>query len=186
MFRFKAILVMFIMASVVSFLLTFFVTAKLLNPNSSSDAIYLQHINVAAEEDIPLVLVQKYYNACGHYESLEYNFMEHEKVNEDFLKNIFSEKDDWTVEFVKGQWIVTQTVEGLCAKDREKRHLRVIDDLIAVYQGPPYYQGNLIYITEISIWDIPPEWRENILNGQTYFNGDKDLLHALDSLDEFK
>ena len=68
----------------------------------------------------------------------------------------------------------------------EKLQLRVVGDYIAVYQGPSTDRGNLLFITEIPIWVIPEKWREAILSGETFFNDEKELLQALDSLDEFR
>ena len=71
-------------------------------------------------------------------------------------------------------------------KINEKLHLRVVGGYIAVYQGPSIYRENLLFITEIPIWVIPEKWREAILSGETFFNDEKELLQALDSLDEFR
>jgi len=68
----------------------------------------------------------------------------------------------------------------------EKLHLQIVGDYVAVYQGSSNYRENLLFITEISIWVIPEKWREAILSGETFFNDEKELLQALDSLDEFQ
>jgi len=72
------------------------------------------------------------------------------------------------------------------AKVSEKLHLRVVGDYVAVYQGSSTYREKLLFITEIPIWVIPEKWREGILSGETFFNDEKELLQALDSLDEFR
>lgn len=186
MFKYKAILIMLLMVSLISFFVTFAVTTIVLHP-SSPETVNLELVNVAVQDNQkPKVKVQRLYNICGHFQEIDYDFSEFNVINEEDLRGLFKEDDGWTINFVDGQWIVTQTVNNLCPEEREKRHLRIIDDFIAVYQGTPHYKGDLLYITEISIWNIPDYWREKILFGETYFNNEKDLLQALDTLDEFR
>ena len=94
----------------------------------------------------------------------------------------------FTVTFLITTMYSPTDLQSIATEERinEKLHLRVLGDYIAVYQGASTYRENLLFITEISIWVIPEKWREAILSGETFFSDEKELLQALDSLDEFR
>ncbi len=189
--KFKYVLFFFIFVSFLSFMTAFLIT---------TNALYLPHVlkpmemplQVSAEENIDnKITIKRFHITCGHFEKIDFNNLE---LNIDNIEELdieellikFPPEDGWILDLVEGKWVATQVIDLLCSVDRNKRHLRVVDDFIAVYQGPPTYKENLLYITEISIWDLPDKWRETIISGETYFEDEKDLLQALDSLDEFR
>ncbi|WP_028309411.1 hypothetical protein [Desulfitibacter alkalitolerans] len=187
----KYILYLFLLISFLSFAAAFLVTTKVYYPHVLKP-MDLQPEKVAAEEKISEKLViKRFHTICGHFEELDpktltVNIADTNNIGVEELIREFPPEDGWILDFVEGKWIATQITDTLCVADRLKRHLRVVDEYIAVYQGPPTYKENLLFITEISIWDIPEKWREAILSGETFFNNEKELLQALDSLDEFR
>ena len=189
--NFKYILYLFLLISFLSFAAAFLVTTKVYYPHVLKP-MDLQSVEFVAEEKIDeKLIVKRFYTICGHFEevdttTLAININDLNNINAEDLVREFPPEEGWNLDFTEGKWIATQIIDTLCTTDRLKRHLRVVDDYIAVYQGPPSYKENLLFITEISIWVIPEKWREAILSGETFFNNEKELLQALDSLDEFR
>ncbi|KUO50645.1 MAG: hypothetical protein APF76_08340 [Desulfitibacter sp. BRH_c19] len=190
--KFKYVLLFFIFVSLLSFVTAFLITTNVLNLPQALKPLEAQSVEVSAEEKIgDMITIKKFHTICGHFEELDSSNLE---LNVDNMDDLdieellihFPPEDGWILDFVEGKWIATQVVDMLCSIDRDKRHLRVVDDFIAVYQGPPSYKENLLFITEIPIWALPDKWRENILSGATYFKDERELLQALDSLDEFR
>lgn len=186
----KYLIYFFLLISLLSFAATFIITTKIYYPHILKP-MDMQPIKVIAEEkNNEKLIIKRFHTNCGHFEEMSVSALakvidlNNIKI-EDLVKE-FSPDDGWILDFTEGKWIATQIIDTLCPTDNLKRHLRVVDDYIAVYQGPPTYKENMLYITEISIWVIPDKWREAILSGETFFNNEKELLQALDSLDEFR
>ncbi|MEW6621754.1 MAG: hypothetical protein AB1420_01235 [Bacillota bacterium] len=184
--RYKHVITVFLIASLLSLLLAFTSTSRYLVSNILTDN-NLKAIKTLVNNSNEEVIVQKLFTVCGHIELVEkIENLGLKEIDEANLSIIFPPEDDWIIENIEGKWIVTQPVEKLCAVDLDKRHLRIVDNFISVYQGPPYFKDSLLFITDISIWDIPTHWREQIINGNTVFENEKELLQALDTLDEFR
>lgn len=190
--RFKYVLYFFIFVSFLSFMTAFLITTKAVYLPQVLKPMELQPVKISAEDNTDnMLIIKKFHTTCGHFEKMNssdlgLNIDNLDDLDIDLLVLYFPPEDGWILDFVENKWVATQIVDMLCSEDRNKRHLRVIDDFIAVYQGPPTYKENLLFITEISIWALPDKWRDTILSGETYFKDEQELLQALDSLDEFR
>lgn len=131
--------------------------------------------------------LEKYYRLCGHREALplpagvKWNWAGLEE-----LHILFPASEGWRITWEGERLVITQEIDGLCPTDSPKRHLAVKDGMVAVYQGPAGSLGPLMRVTNIKVTALPRGWKEKIESGQVEFNSEKEMLEALDSLDEFR
>ncbi len=130
---------------------------------------------------------QRYYSACGHYiftalpAGIEDNCLSPVE-----LEFFFPSDAGWQLKR-QGELIsAVQKIEGLCPGCAPKRHLAFKDGLLAIYHGPAGSLGPLERVTDIKIDMLPVLWQEEICSGRVEFQTEKELLQALDSLDDYR
>lgn len=102
------------------------------------------------------------------------------------LRNQLAEEQGWVVKERNGTVEAVKYTEGFCPEDAAKTHLGAVGDLIAVFQGPPGINTNIIEVTDIPIANLPLEWQEQVRLGELDFDSVKKLKETLDSLDEYR
>lgn len=131
--------------------------------------------------------LEKYYRLCGHREALplpagvKWNW-----AGLDELHILFPASEGWRITWEGEHLVISQEIDDLCPNDTPKRHLAVKDGMVAIYQGPAGSLGPLMRVTNIKVTALPRGWKEKIESGQIEFNSEKEMLEALDSLDEFR
>ncbi|NLW07596.1 MAG: hypothetical protein GX039_06415 [Clostridia bacterium] len=140
-----------------------------------------------AEEEKVEIKVQKFYSDCGHIipttlpAGLEDNWLPQSEADRSFLADA-----GWQLKQEDGYLQRTQEIDDLCPACWPKRHLGFHDGLVAIYQGPAGSLGQLEKVTGIKREALPPFWQQKIESGQAEFNNERELLQALDSLDEYR
>ena len=71
-----------------------------------------------------------------------------------------------------------------CPTDRQKSHLRLVQDRLAAFSGPLSSQGELLYYLDIPLQALPARWLAQLTNGGIEFANEETLLMALDNIDE--
>lgn len=140
-----------------------------------------------AGEGEPELQVRRYYSDCGHYlpatlpAGLTVNWQPQAGADSSFLTGA-----GWQLKQEEDYLLVTQEVKGLCPACLPKRHLGFKDGLVAIYHGPAGSLGQLEKVTNLRCEALPSRWQEKIASGQAEFNTERELLQALDSLDEYR
>ncbi|HHP50341.1 MAG TPA: hypothetical protein ENM97_00200 [Moorella mulderi] len=133
----------------------------------------------------PLVL--RRYLADGRSEEVPWpSDLPWENLDKEKLARYFSPTEGWRiVEDEKRRLVLIQEVPGLPPQEATKRHLKIKDGFVAIYQGSAGSPGPLLRVTPIPASALPSSWREKIEKGEAEFSSEEELLVALDSLDEF-
>ncbi|MDD2422050.1 MAG: hypothetical protein PHC60_01740 [Heliobacteriaceae bacterium] len=76
------------------------------------------------------------------------------------LRQRFPEREGWQAELRPGQIILRRMVEGLCPVDAARRHLGIVDGVVAVIVGPPGINGGIDRMTRIPAAQLPAVLQE--------------------------
>ena len=102
------------------------------------------------------------------------------------LENYYLIAEGWQGEILDKDTIVFyQKIEGLCEKHSSMRHLKAIDNHVAIMYGPRMANGGIAHMTNIIVPILPMEIRMQIEGGLLEFATHEDALQALDTLDEY-
>jgi hypothetical protein len=182
-FKYKNIYIFLGLICLLSFLIVFTLTnyfeitasKKLLNEDN-----LLNNINELT------IVAQEYYVMCGHFKELErVNIIESDEIALKNYKTKYSNEKGWIMNRNGNTIFFSLPVNELCDEDKLKRHFAVKDGYLVIYQGPVGSVGKLLKITDIKVEKLPKEWKEKIENNLVDFNNEKELLNALDTLDEY-
>jgi hypothetical protein len=139
-----------------------------------------------ANKPVYIQAIQKRYTLCGHITPLEFQTEQLNVLNLEDLKRAFPAEAGWKIEpDPTGAITITQIIYGLCPVDAQKRHLGELAGFVSVYIGPAGTNGGLDRITNIKLINLPKDWQQLIKNNAIEFANEKDLLEALDNLDEY-
>lgn len=124
-----------------------------------------------------------YYSKCRHLIQRETSVGElGSDIDEESLK-----KSGWTLYHNHdGSITIFKTINGLCPEDAEKRHLGVAGEFVCVVAGPVGVEGEILEVLDIKVANLPLEWQEKVKKGELAFASEKELLEALDSIDEYE
>lgn len=138
------------------------------------------------EKEVHIVM-EKYFTACGHVKPVILpGGVRATWDREGDLNKMFPPDKGWRIQRVGGNLKISQEIDGLCPECLPKRHLGIKDGFISIYEGPAGSLGKLLRVTGIRISSLPPLLQEKIRSGQAEFHTEKELMEALDSLDEFR
>ena len=123
---------------------------------------------------------QTYHSLCGHTTE------ENPADNSAFMG---MGSDDLTAQGWQAQWqgeqlYLSRESGDFCPLDAQKRHLRLINQQLAIYAGPLLGGGELLRVLETPLYAIPVRWLAQLTSVGIEFKDEETLLMALDSLDE--
>lgn len=168
---------------VISFVFAF------LAASHSNSPLYTEALSKTKQKEEsknPVVIVQKYYTLCGHFaeEDLVIN-TKGESLDIDHLREKYPASEGWIINRTEDKIVFTLPVDMLCPNDRRKRHLKIKDGYLAIYKGPADTGGPLIEITGIKKDLLPENFQKKVEGNGMTFASEKELLQALESLDEY-
>lgn len=140
--------------------------------------------SLASTTDWGKVEILRHYLLCNHITQEEFS-LDFSQSNLIQLQKVYPSQEGWTYEQDSNKIRFSQEIEELCPQDAQKRHVAVVGDFLAVFQGPVGAKGKLERITDIKIKNLPLEWQEKVYKGHLSFADEVELLEALDSLDEY-
>jgi hypothetical protein len=125
-------------------------------------------------------------------------------LTEKQVKELYSPEAGWEINRLSGGIIeLSRSVEDLCDRHKEYRHLGIYQNMLAVYEGPLGYNESLLRVERnISMDSLPSEYRVKLeqamdfdkqaasakleLRRQFEFPNEQLMNTALDSIDEMK
>lgn len=199
-----AVILMLTVASI-----TYFSFMYLFPPVEKPVSTVLQQlINLDGEDDVLvkpgiIVRIEKKY-ACG---DVFVDFQgpapkDLQGLSEKEVRGKYSPDEGWSISKLSGGIVkLSQSVNDLCDRHRQYRHLGIYQGMLVVYEGPLGYNESLIRVERnIAVENLPPELRIKLqqamdferqasstklqLRKQLEFSSEQDLNTALDSLDE--
>lgn len=184
--KYKHIIIAFGLTGMLSLLIMFIATDYYYPSSANKPLQYQEKKDLTEKKQDVLLVAQKYYTLCGHFEEKEkalYPAMEQLPLEE--FKKKYSAEDGWILSKTSDMIVFSLPVNELCPADRVKRHLSFKDGYVAVYQGLVNSSGPLLRITSIKKENLPDDWKRKIANNQVDFSNEQELLQALDSLDDY-
>lgn len=90
----------------------------------------------------------------------------------------------WQAQWLDGQLYLSRESDDFCPPDAQKRHLRLLNQQLAIYAGPLLGGGELLRVLETPLYAIPTRWVVQLANVGIEFKDEETLLMALDNVDE--
>lgn len=128
-----------------------------------------------------------FYQKCRHLVA-RYVFSSETSIglSEQVLEQHYTRAEGWSRNQTGNEIVFYREVDDICPEDSEKRHLGALGENVAIYAGPIGVDGPLIERLNIRIDRLPLEWQEKVIKGELDFSSEKELLEALDSIDEYE
>ncbi|MBM7868057.1 hypothetical protein GTO89_15375 [Heliobacterium gestii] len=103
-----------------------------------------------------VITIEKNYHICGHktVENLDRPDDWTGRLFRELLQR-YPEGDNWHWELSPGQIRLLRSCEGLCPDDAAKRHLGVVNGVVAVIVGPPGCFGGIDRLTHLPAERLP-------------------------------
>lgn len=134
------------------------------------------------------VTTETAYMRCRHIISAEYAGRENltgKKLQD--IKRLFSEKDGFLVWFAEdGTLVIHRRLEDWCPVDKNKVHLGVVKNHVAMFRGPGNINDEIIRITNIQIEVLPENLRRDLKAGIFEFTDEDEANFVLENLDEYE
>ena len=123
-------------------------------------------------------------------------------LSEKQVKDIYSSDAGWEIHVLSGGIVeLSRSVEDLCDRHRQYRHLGIHEQMLAIYEGPLGYNEKVLRVEQdMPLNSLPPGFSEKLkqamdfgsqasptkleLRKQFEFSSEQLLNTALDSIDE--
>lgn len=137
--------------------------------------------------DTPIIM-ETAYTRCKHIVSTKYKGSDGLKGKSlQDIRKIFPEKKGYLVWFTDdGTLVIHRRVETWCPKDRNKVHLGVVKNHVAVYRGPGGINDEIMRITNVRIEVLPENLRRDLKAGIFEFTDEEEANFVLENLDEYE
>ncbi|KAB2951249.1 hypothetical protein F9B85_12835 [Heliorestis acidaminivorans] len=96
----------------------------------------------------------------------------------------FPDREGWQYELKPGQIIFQRTLSTLSPQDATKRHLGIVEGVIAIIIGPPGIYGGVDRLTTIEAQYLPEALRRVAESGWLAWSDEEVLYQILDGMDE--
>ncbi|MGE5371752.1 MAG: hypothetical protein ACM3QZ_07195 [Solirubrobacterales bacterium] len=139
------------------------------------------------KKDTPVVLEQAF-TKCGHIVTNGYGHRgDLVGKNAQALTEMFPYRQGYlTWVSQDGTFVIHQRIADWCPVDKNKVHLGVYKDHVAVFKGPASVNDEVVRVTAILISALPLDLRADVSKGRMEFPSEEEANYVLENLDEYE
>lgn len=188
----KYCITFFIIGGLISFALTYWLIDYSHNKQVSKKPLINAKDNlsqvIGAVNKETIIREEIYYKKCKHLIIREImNDGYFQGLTLENLQDYYPKNQGWNIYRTDdNEFIFSRNIDDICPDDKQFRHIGVTGEFVAVFEGPIGVEGRMIDQLDIKVSQLPEEWQEKVMKGELDFSSEKELLEALDSIDEYE